>query len=674
MLTIQDMISRLTDVKERRPGQYTSRCPCSRNHANGDKTRSFEFSLDRQTGKILAYCHLGCSIEDICSEMGCSVSDLMPAPSPEQKKISFLEWWATAQGEHNTLEAVYSYDYDGFHDGLCKAKFRKPDGEKWYIWIKDDESKPSGISFSRTGCPNRLFVQGTTKDDHWFIVEGEKDAVSLHRATGATVASTENGASKNGRGKKWSEKYNAQIAGKSVFILNDNDEAGRHHAEMQAAMMEKVAAHVYTIDILSIWPDCPEKGDISDAIKALGASEVKKRLFEIIPTLSERNPLNDSLSMENQTEAAPLPDVVGDEQTPAPAEPEPEPLPMPEPQGAPIEAEPPTLNQDLSRQPASAIFSIDKFMKKVRGESYRPIPTGIREFDALIDGGFIRQTLVTLGASPGAGKTVIVQQICEAIAGNRQADILYFNLEMSEEQLLARSISRATGIPQTEVLRGYSWTEEQRSKIIAAADAYKRNIAPFIAYNPTETETACYEDILDAMNLQASLRDPRKPLICVIDYLQLLRDRNGNDDVIVIKDALKRFKDFAISHNAVVFLIMAHNRASNNSGIVSQGAGRDTSAIEYSGDLQLSLNYGGIVDGTFRDLEDMRKKINGDKYPQIDESWYNYRCLSVTKNRFGRDRATCYLTFHGNESRFDFSTRCRRVRRSKPVPSGHIAV
>jgi len=673
-MTIQDLIIRLNRVEPKpgEPGHYRASCPCKR-HTHGDRSKGLEFFQDVNTGKIVIHCHAGCETEEICDAIGVSMSDLMPEPTEQDRQRSFLQWYAERNGL--TFEAVYSYCYGMFQDGLAKAKFRKADGKKDFRWIKTDSSTRSGFSMTHKGCPQRLYMRGNPDSEKIFLVEGEKDADTLYRWTKETTASTENGATKKNAGKKWFTEYEQQLNGKDVYILGDNDEDGRNFAEIEAASIKGHAAHVYMLDILKMWPDCPEKGDISDMVEALGTDETFSRLAKLI---RETEPEPD-----DSAELLDYDDVIGDPGDKEPAE-DPSlsmenqsgtPEIHDEPKQKPNEPQPTTTDPAPARKPANSILSIERFMAKAQTEAFRPIPTGIREFDDLINGGFLRQTLVTLGASPGAGKTVIAQQIFEAAAENGNADVLYFNLEMSEEQLIARSLSRRSSSSQTDVMRGYEWTEQQRRAVNTAAQYYAAKIAPHIAYNPADKpenkSSAYYQDIIQSMELEATLRDPVKPLICVIDYLQLLQSRPDEkgrilDDVETIKAALKAFKDFAIKYNTVVFLIMAHSRATNTDGNATQGAGRDTSAIEYSGDLQLSLNYGAIVDGTFKNLATMEQKIADPELPQYSEELYDYRCLVVTKNRFGRDRKKCYMTFIGEQSRFDFTTRCRTYKPPKP--------
>lgn len=307
--------------------------------------------------------------------------------------------------------------------------------------------------------------------------------------------------------------------------------------------------------------------------------------------------------------------------------------------------------------PKTTADAVAAFMERARSHDYEPIPTGYSSIDAAIGGGFIRQTIVLLGAAPGAGKTIFAQQTFENIAKANRANVLYYNLEMSEEQLIARSLSRATGIAPLEVLQGYKWTDQQEKDIVAAAERYKAEIAPRVKYNPCIS--ADYQQILESMEKEAqALEDAGNtlPLCVCVDYLQLLQGA-GMDDVETIKAAVKAFKDFAIRRHAVVFLIMAHSRATNKSGEVTQGAGRDTSAIEYAADLQLSLNYADDKGDALNEkgLSDMYDRIseylrNGDKHAATVEG--SHRRLTVTKNRFEQERSAARLDFEGAHSRF----------------------
>ena len=306
--------------------------------------------------------------------------------------------------------------------------------------------------------------------------------------------------------------------------------------------------------------------------------------------------------------------------------------------------------------------------------TFEPIPTGIKDIDRALEGGFIRKTLVTLGAPPAMGKTALAQWIFENIATAGQ-DVLYINLEMSREQLLARSISRLAwkydkkDFSALEVLRGYAWTEEQREAITQAAARYKADIAPHFIYNP-EGVTNSIDSILSAMEAEtARIKAQGKPapLVC-LDYLQLV-DSGERDAIEGMKGVIFKLKDFAKRENTVVFVIIANNRASNKSGTVEMESGRDTSAIEYSGDFMLGLAYTAIEDrrkyecGENKkgepilaeyDLETIRRlKKEAQEAGTAIPSVCNEVSLKVLKSRFTEAERRANLIFDGKHSTFN---------------------
>jgi len=87
-----------------------------------------------------------------------------------------------------------------------------------------------------------------------------------------------------------------------------------------------------------------------------------------------------------------------------------------------------------------------------------------------------------------------------------------------------------------------------------------------------------------------------------------------------------------------VFIIIAHNRESNKSGTVTMDAGRDTSALEYSADLQLALSF------TLCKDEDGKKAKSPN---QLTDDEKRFVTLTVTKGRFGGGGKTVDLYFNG---------------------------
>jgi hypothetical protein len=109
------------------------------------------------------------------------------------------------------------------------------------------------------------------------ITEGEKDCDNV-RSLGFAATTCVGGA------KKWRDDYNKYLRGADLILLPHNDESGREHAELIAASLHGIAKRVRVLDIAQVWPECPEKGDISDWIAAGGTAEKFKRLVEALPT------------------------------------------------------------------------------------------------------------------------------------------------------------------------------------------------------------------------------------------------------------------------------------------------------------------------------------------------------------------------------------------------------
>lgn len=299
----------------------------------------------------------------------------------------------------------------------------------------------------------------------------------------------------------------------------------------------------------------------------------------------------------------------------------------------------PTDQKDTGRDPnpkqadpeLTSADLLDSFLTEVQTERFKPISTGIDELDYALSGGLERKTLVTLAAAPGAGKTAIAQYILENMA-EKGHDVVYVNLEMDSSQLLSRSISRLShraslsnqnttkhvrkhlpgelfdelyaDISAIDVRRGYTWTDAQKKTVMEVADYYRKNIAPHFTYVTTNPENPVHVDntlssimgMLEMITKKTVSTTGQAPIVC-IDYLQFIEfdmypdGQKKPENADAIKQTLKALKTFALKYNTVVLIITANNRASNAEGRASMDSARDTSNIEYSGDVMLSLVY-----------------------------------------------------------------------------------
>ncbi len=300
--------------------------------------------------------------------------------------------------------------------------------------------------------------------------------------------------------------------------------------------------------------------------------------------------------------------------------------------------------QEAERAQRTGAGMVDSFLQAVQTEKYKPMPTGITAIDRALYGGFMRQQIVMLGAAPGAGKTALAQWLFEGMAAQGVSSCIYINLEMSREQILARSLSRIAkrqgmNINAVQILKGYQWTDEQRAAILRAAQEYKERIAPGMIYNP-EGMSADLDTIIAYIEQEAQrIEKAGKPAPCVvIDYLQLLTGQPREDAAGIIKRAVMLFKGYAMRHNSLVFMIIAHNRQANSSGAVSMEAARDTSAIEYSADIQLALTFSKCL------KRDGQKPKSPEELTKDER---HYITLRTVKGRFGGAGTDVDLYFNG---------------------------
>lgn len=121
---------------------------------------------------------------------------------------------------------------------------RRPDGKGGWTW------SVKGIR----PLPYRLFeLRAARPDDPILIVEGEKD---VDRLEGLGFVATCNAGGAN----KWPSELSPHFQGATVYILPDNDDAGRTHAEKVAAALNGYAESIHIVTL----PDLPRGGDVSD--------------------------------------------------------------------------------------------------------------------------------------------------------------------------------------------------------------------------------------------------------------------------------------------------------------------------------------------------------------------------------------------------------------------------
>ena len=65
------------------------------------------------------------------------------------------------------------------------------------------------------------------------------------------------------------------------------------------------------------------------------------------------------------------------------------------------------------------------------------VTTGIRELDRVLGGGIVPGSLVLVGGDPGIGKSTLLLQVCQRLAGEKK--VLYISGEESQAQIKLRA-------------------------------------------------------------------------------------------------------------------------------------------------------------------------------------------------------------------------------------------
>lgn len=226
MYSIQELLSRLNDVKKRSGNGYIARCP-----AHDDKNPSLSVGLSDNGKIILIHCHAGCADADILGKLGLKMSDLFIKDTPGsavQTKTTRYEY----RDEDGTL--LYT-----------KIRYDKPDGSKTFGYLQPNGSKKlKGAKRVPYNLP------AVCAADTVYFVEGEKcaDAV-INQGCVATTLDC-------GANSKWQEEYGEYFDGKRIVILPDNDDPGTKYARMIQRNLPRA--------VIKLLPNLEEKGDVAD--------------------------------------------------------------------------------------------------------------------------------------------------------------------------------------------------------------------------------------------------------------------------------------------------------------------------------------------------------------------------------------------------------------------------
>jgi len=323
------------------------------------------------------------------------------------------------------------------------------------------------------------------------------------------------------------------------------------------------------------------------------------------------------------------------------------------------------LRQDalaLELKKDSVLYRMPDFMKCIEDSKKRSyIPTGFSELDRELDGGLF-PGLYIVGAISSLGKTTLCLQIADQIA-QQGKDVLIFSLEMSRNELIAKSISRITSIEDIKLTKSNTnakttrgiltgsryenYNETEKKLIASATEIYKSYCEHLYIYEAKEEINV--KTIRDRVELHTKVTG-EAPIV-LIDYLQIIdatKEQQFLTDKQITDKNVKALKIISRDFNTTVIGISSFNR-DNYTSVVNMASFKESGAIEYSSDVLIGLQY-----------KDMAE-VSGDKtkaqalVDKVAQDTKNRRPVSVQlkilKNRNG-NKGTIDFDFYPMFNKF----------------------
>lgn len=472
-----------------------------------------------------------------------------------------------------------------------------PTGKSSYIIRNTDPEAPKKSRYGKVG-EAKLFNSKALKEASSPIVitEGELDALSIIEVGGEAVGlgSTSN-VNKLIEALKKTEKKTAQ----PFIIALDNDEEGRKASEELSSKLSELKLPSYMINLY---------GEAKDANEALQKN--RESLTNLVSNLAERIREEDRRKLEEE-------------------------------------------RKEYLRT-ETAYGHLRGFLNGIEASVETPAtPTGFYLMDDILDGG-LYEGLYCIGAITSLGKTTLALQIADQIASKTKKRVLIFSLEMSEAELISKSISRLTfsevlkqgkdtklaktarGI--TDGDRYTNYTDEEKGIVNKAIETYGGEYSKNISI---------YEGIGDigVTQIRAEVERVAKLFgeapIVLVDYLQILAPYN--DEYIRASDKqntdknVVELKRISRDYKTTIIGISSFNR-DNYTAPVNLTSFKESGAIEYSSDVLIGLQFLGM-DYEEGETEKQREKRIRDLRREQEAKGRAGQAqtiqLKVLKNRYG---------------------------------------
>jgi putative DNA primase/helicase len=251
-MNTKEFLLRLNGVKITGSG-WISYCP-----SHNDQHHSLSI-CESSDGKLLVYCHAGCSFNDILAAVGTVYQSNESKKSKVNGKWTIIATYDYYDEKGSVLYQVVKTEPKGFFQ-------RRPDGAGG--WIKDLKNVRKVLY----RLPELIEADPALPV---FIVEGEKDAETL--ASNGLVTTTNSG----GCNSPWVDDYTNTLKDRHIVLIPDHDEPGVNRVKELALILKNHVASLRIVDVHDGEPLPKKHGkDITDWFNAGGTVDQLLKLVE----------------------------------------------------------------------------------------------------------------------------------------------------------------------------------------------------------------------------------------------------------------------------------------------------------------------------------------------------------------------------------------------------------
>jgi replicative DNA helicase len=177
-----------------------------------------------------------------------------------------------------------------------------------------------------------------------------------------------------------------------------------------------------------------------------------------------------------------------------------------------------TLSRRAVLPPSEWTEHLMDYLGQARTSGLAGVSTGLRDLDRMTLG--LSPGLYLVAAATGTGKTAIAGQIALHVA-EHHGPVVFVSMELTDVDLAVRLVSVITNIPKEQLVTGNLTTDQGTAVMAAIERLSKSRLHIVFGSGYTSGDVRAY-----ALQVQAA--EGTKPALVVVDYIQLLRDVEGD--------------------------------------------------------------------------------------------------------------------------------------------------